>query len=366
MEISGFRIGFAGTAKREMLETYGNLAISVGKEIAKRGHRMVSGGCTGGTTEKCAEGVFDFLTKNGRQEELDHRIISIVPREKEFTKIKHGNYLISQKYDRADRRPFMTSFMDVLITINGGKGTASEIEAALSVGTPVVPIWTTGGASYTKWSQIKENMDSPLAPFRYYGEALISSCINNFDYTGNFKDETFCDLLAQMAVDAAIKLAAKKCGHCFDLRPSDHNNAFVIMPYGGDFEKVFEAINEVFRRGSATNALIYQLPAELKCIRADLKKVGKLDRSLLKQIYEASILIIDLTDNNPNVMFELGIGIGLGKKAILINQHPERSAIDLANWIQIPYSLSELDKLPRTLVEAIYELYRSDERHRIF
>ena len=366
MEISGFRIGFAGTANREMAAKYAFLANAVGKEIARCGHRMVSGGCTGGTTEKCAEGVSEFLTSNGRQEEVDHRIISIIPREKEFTKITRGNFLISQKYDRAGRRPFMTSFMDVLITINGGNGTASEIEAALNVGTPVVPIWTTGGASNSKWSEIKRNMDSALAPFRYYGEALISSCINNFDDTGDFRDQAFCDSLAQKAVDAAIKLAAKKCGHCFDLSPSVDNNAFVIMPYGGDFEKVFEAIEGAFSRNAKTNALIYQLPAELKCRRADQNKVGKLDRSLLKQIYEASLLIIDLTDNNPNVMFELGIGIGLGKKVILINQHPEKSAIDLANWIQIPYSLPELEKLTKTLVEAINEIYRKDERHRIF
>lgn len=366
MEITGFRIGFAGTAVREKASEYGFLANAIGKEIARRGHRMVSGGCTGGTTEKCAEGVFEYLTDRGKQKEEDHRIISIIPREKEFTKIKYGNYMISQKYDRAGRRPFMASMMDVLITINGGEGTKSEIEAALEVGTPVVPIWTTGGASHEKWFEIKAKMGQNITPFRYYREAFISNYIDSFDAGGDFRDQAFFSPLAQKAVDIAIKLASKKCGHCFDLTPSNKNNAFVIMPFGGASEKVYSAIKDVFSRNMGTDTLIYQLPADLRCKRADQNKVGKLDSSLQKQIYEASFLIIDLTDNNPNVMFELGIGMGLGKKVIIINQHPEKSAIDLANWIQIPYSLSKLDALPRILVEAINELYKKNEVHRFF
>ena len=359
MEISGFRIGFAGTADRDISQ-YNFLAEAVGKEIANQGHRMVSGGCTGGTTAKCAKGVARFLKDSGKEDEVDHRIINFIPREKEFEEIEYGNSLISKNYDRVGRRPFMASFMDVLITINGGDGTKSEIEAALKVGTPVVPIWTTGGQSAEMWSEIKKQRDNLQMPYRIYNEAFISSRIKNFDQLTNFEEPDEYNPLAKEAVDIAIVMAQRKCGHCFDLAPTNNDVAFVIMPYEDKFDDVFSTIKEVFARNPRTGELRYQLPADLKCVRADEVKIGTIDLSLQKQIYEASFLIVDLTDNNPNVMYELGIGTGLGKKIISINQHMDAPATDVANMKQIPYSLSDLNTLTVNLIDAINQIYSKD------
>ncbi len=61
---------------------------------------------------------------------------------------------------------------------------------------------------------------------------------------------------------------------------------------------------------------------------------------ICKAIQESQVIVADITGGNPNVFFELGLAIGLGKPAILI--HDEKVTAgkvpsDLLAWEYIPY-----------------------------
>lgn len=62
---------------------------------------------------------------------------------------------------------------------------------------------------------------------------------------------------------------------------------------------------------------------------------------ICKAIQESCIVVADITGGNPNVFFELGLAVGLGKPTILI--HDERASenripSDLLAWEYVPYA----------------------------
>jgi uncharacterized protein (TIGR00725 family) len=342
MEIGGYFIGIAGSADREIAPEYYDLAEMVGKEIMARGHRLVSGGCSGGITQYCAESAASWLGENKKDKEIKYRIISIVPEKKKFAFINLGQFLICKDLDRVGRRPMMASIMDVLITISGGGGTKSEGENCFKVGTPVVPITGTGGASQKLYSEIEKN----------YSENLIYKQILSTPAWEKLGKSTLSpDVLAKEAVDLAEKMADLKSkvdrGVSSCLFP---NKVFVIMPFKDELNPVWEAIQRVFE------STHYKIPPNLKCTRADEKLTGKVVKSILDQIYAAPFVIADLTGNNPNVLFETGYSEGIGQGALLINQSPGDSVIDVANRIQIKYDLEDLGTLEKKLVDGINQL----------
>jgi len=90
----------------------------------------------------------------------------------------------------------------------------------------------------------------------------------------------------------------------------DERLAFVLMPFAEDLTKVYTSIIKptVEARG-------------LVCRRADDFKTNKaIIQDIWKAICEARVVIADLTDLNPNVMYELGIVHTVGKETILIYQ----------------------------------------------
>lgn len=347
MIINGYFIGFAGTSERKKSDKHQLLAETIGEEIMKKGHRLVSGGCSGGYTQLCAQKAASCL-KDKTEER--HRIISILPDPtiEQHPSISFGNIFMCKDLSRLERRPFMASLIDSLITIEGSDGTKKEIESCLDVGTPVIPIWKTSGASSEMWEIIEPRLnDSNLEnspPYCFYKGNGIAKKIEKLGKV-NLKNQ---EQIGKLAVDIAIELAKKKhkC-RCATTLPKTNNIAFIIMPFDKEFDKVYFAIKEIFEKG------IYDLPVKFDCIRHDELRSGKIDESLSQYISEASLLIVDVTGNNPNVLCEYGIGVGFRKKQILINQSPKGSAADIANEIQIQYDPSNLSKLQEDLVNTI-------------
>jgi predicted Rossmann-fold nucleotide-binding protein len=352
MIINGYFIGFAGTSERKKSIEYQLLAETIGEEIMRRGHRFVSGGCSGGTTEYSAKKALEFLKNNKRDEEIKYRIISILQDDKlpkQYTTLDFGNKLACQGMTREERRPFMASLMDSLITINGGNGTKAEIQACLDVGTPVIPISHTGDASSEYWNLIKPRINDDSDPY-YKGN--VAKKIEDLEKVNHGSQ----DRMGKLAVEIAIELAKKKHKYrCATIIEKTKNIAFVVMPFNKKFNKVFLAIKEIFEK------VIYNLPLKFDCIRHDEVRSGKIDESLLQYISEASLLIVDVTGNNPNVLCEYGIGVGFRKKQILINQSPKESAADIVNEIQIQYDPSNLRKLQEDLVNTIRVKFAIDK-----
>ena len=114
----------------------------------------------------------------------------------------------------------------------------------------------------------------------------------------------------------------------FDLRISDvkNKNCFVIMPFSQVMQPIY-------------NNHIKKVCKQLKIdvTRADkIFSTNSLIEDINEAVLNASVIIADLTNNNPNVFYETGICHALGKTVILITQE-ETTPTDLTHIKRIPY-----------------------------
>jgi hypothetical protein len=115
---------------------------------------------------------------------------------------------------------------------------------------------------------------------------------------------------------------------------SAEKKAFIIMPFQRDFENVWIGAIK---------------PACAECHYASLR-VDEINLSSLitddieKYSNLASVVVVDLTGNNPNVMFELGWALAKEKKPIVICQgeHVNNMAFDVRGIRHISYENSWL------------------------
>jgi hypothetical protein len=112
------------------------------------------------------------------------------------------------------------------------------------------------------------------------------------------------------------------------------DKCFVIMPIGKDAEyKKWRGIFEdVFKQSVEASGL------DLKCERADdIHKSGSIMKQVLEQLNSARIVLADLTSQNPNVFYELGVRQALDKRSILVGQSPHESPFDTSQYRMLVY-----------------------------
>jgi len=116
----------------------------------------------------------------------------------------------------------------------------------------------------------------------------------------------------------------------------DEKLAFVLMPFAEDLTRIYTSI--IKSTVEATG---------LVCRRADDFKTNKvIIQDIWKAVCESRVVIADLTDLNPNVMYELGIAHTVGKETILIYQRncgkDPKFPFDLAHIRRIEYEDSAI------------------------
>jgi hypothetical protein len=108
----------------------------------------------------------------------------------------------------------------------------------------------------------------------------------------------------------------------------DERLVFVLMPFTEDLTRIYQTIIKPTVEFMG-----------LVCRRADDYKSSRaIIQDIWKAICEARIVIADLTDLNPNVMYELGIAHTVGKETILIYQRPEKD-------IKFPFDLIHIRRI---------------------
>lgn len=89
---------------------------------------------------------------------------------------------------------------------------------------------------------------------------------------------------------------------------SDKRKVFVIMPFQDEFFEIYEMLKiEFFEKYEFTNA-------------GEEGNQQNILRDIIEPIYNADIVIADLTGLNPNVMYELGVAHTFNKKTIVITK----------------------------------------------
>lgn len=138
----------------------------------------------------------------------------------------------------------------------------------------------------------------------------------------------------------------------FDLQISDAKNksCFVLMPFKTDMQPIYnDHIKKVCKQ------------LKINVTRADqIFSTNALMEDINKSVLNASVIIADLTGNNPNVFYETGICHALGKTVILITQE-ETAPSDLMHIKRIPYkftppSMKQLEKILAETLKTVLKI----------
>jgi hypothetical protein len=121
--------------------------------------------------------------------------------------------------------------------------------------------------------------------------------------------------------------------------------AFVIMPFGPKWSKGIETAIQVALR-----------ECDFEYRRADKVNARHIMLDIIwKSICECGLVVADVTDCNPNVLYELGLAEVIGKKIIIISQtvDPRKLAFDLLGLQLILYSKTKPHDLTKKLIDAL-------------
>lgn len=104
--------------------------------------------------------------------------------------------------------------------------------------------------------------------------------------------------------------------------------AFVVMQFTAEFDALYQ---EVIK--PTCEAFGY------KCVRADdIFTSGLIIEDITSSIRDASVIVADITPNNPNVFYEVGYSHGLGKPTILLaDKTRENLPFDISGFRTVFY-----------------------------
>jgi nucleoside 2-deoxyribosyltransferase len=107
------------------------------------------------------------------------------------------------------------------------------------------------------------------------------------------------------------------------------------MPFAREFDDVYATIRATVEGASQENPL--------RCFRLDESRpAGRITDRLLKEIHSASLCIADLTGGKPNVMWEVGYAMALGKPTIIITQEKGELPFDIRVMETVNYDRNHL------------------------
>lgn len=107
------------------------------------------------------------------------------------------------------------------------------------------------------------------------------------------------------------------------------DTCFVLMPFREEFNEIYSLIRDALSK------------LKIKTIRADeLAVPGLITDQIAEQIARSEFVLADITGQNPNVMYEIGIALTLGKHVILISQESQRIPFDISTYRILIYVLT--------------------------
>jgi hypothetical protein len=120
---------------------------------------------------------------------------------------------------------------------------------------------------------------------------------------------------------------------------------FVMMPFALEFDDVYAIVKDS----------VAAVDESLKPIRLDeIRAAGSITDDMVAEIRKAALCLADVTDANPNVMWEVGFATALGKPVIAISQGSGRLPFDVKDVRTVPYNRASLAKtLREPLTEAL-------------
>ncbi len=123
----------------------------------------------------------------------------------------------------------------------------------------------------------------------------------------------------------------------------EQQKIFFIMPFTDHFFEVYETIKR-----ESSNDFIFSHAATSDNHQSIIKDI-------VKSIWDADVIIANLTDLNPNVFYELGIAHTLNKKVIIITENIDSLPFDLKSYRAIEYGMEyvKFDNLIKSLKSSL-------------
>jgi hypothetical protein len=144
-------------------------------------------------------------------------------------------------------------------------------------------------------------------------------------------------------------VCAKNGRECTHPVTPDDKLVFVLMPFKG-FDNIYDQIQLAVRDIEGK---------DFKCERADdeYTSFSIWCERICQNIQKAKYLIVDTTNKNANVFYELGFAHALGdKKTVLITQNINDAPFDVRDFNHITYNPNDFRKLRRDIQKALLAL----------
>ncbi len=136
------------------------------------------------------------------------------------------------------------------------------------------------------------------------------------------------------------------------------NICFVISPIGEAGTDRYTKFKDVFEYVIKT--AVKTTGYDLQVLRADeIDRPGSFIKDILDNLYSSFVVIADLTEQNPNVFYELGVRHSLSSRTIMIAQNVDDIPSDLREYRTIVYEntakgAAEFAKRLRRYLKEIY------------
>jgi nucleoside 2-deoxyribosyltransferase len=153
-------------------------------------------------------------------------------------------------------------------------------------------------------------------------------------------------LINEKAVNAAYqRVSVARFARVKGTQRKKMNRCFVLMPFSPDFKNQWEV------------AFIPAIQSvNLRPFRGDEEALGTnmIMKDITKSIYDARIIVADLTGRNSNVMYELGLAHAAKKPVIMLAQDEADIPFDLRHIRYLKYNEKDLTKLRSELAARIH------------
>jgi hypothetical protein len=127
-------------------------------------------------------------------------------------------------------------------------------------------------------------------------------------------------------------------------QPGEPRPCFVAMPYSVPW---FAAVSDVIEAAAKAKGFACE-------ITKDLGSPGDIPDQVWQGIRSADVVVADITGNNPNVFYEVGLAHALGKEVIVLTQDEKDLPFDIRCHRKMPYKAGDLVGLASGL-EAAFE-----------
>ena len=112
----------------------------------------------------------------------------------------------------------------------------------------------------------------------------------------------------------------------------DIKECFVIMPFSTSATHSEDEWTEIFEKlfKPAWNEF------GIDCYRIKVP-IGSITKGIIEELYGASMVFADLTDSNPNVMYELGVRHTFRKPSVMVKEHSSKIPFDVSDYAVFGY-----------------------------